>query len=64
MKQTPALSASGFGNAWLALCVAFALHIVDEGATGFLAVYNPTVTILRERWSWFPMPALEFRGCG
>jgi hypothetical protein len=62
MKQAaPALSASGFGNAWFALCVAFALHILDEGATGFLAVYNPTVTILRERWGSFPMPALTFR---
>jgi hypothetical protein len=72
MKQAPALSASGFGNAWLALCVAFALHILDEASTGFLAVYNPTMTILRQRWSWFPMPTFEFRewlmamiiGCG
>jgi hypothetical protein len=57
----PALSASGFGSAWFALCVAFALHILDEASTGFLAVYNPTVTILRARWTWFPMPAYEFR---
>ena len=64
MRQAPpALSASGFGSAWFALCVAFAVHILDEASTGFLAVYNPTVTILRERWSWFPMPALEFRLC-
>jgi hypothetical protein len=41
--------------------VAFALHILDEAFTGFLAVYNPTVTILRGRWSWFPKPTLEFR---
>ena len=63
MRQAapPALSASGYGNAWFALCVAFALHIVDEGTTGFLAVYNPTVTILRERWGSFPMPTLTFR---
>ncbi|MGD0162972.1 MAG: hypothetical protein ABSB39_10945 [Candidatus Sulfotelmatobacter sp.] len=62
MRQAPpALSASGFGSAWFALCVAFAVHILDEASTGFLAVYNPTVTVLRERWSWFPMPALEFR---
>jgi hypothetical protein len=38
-----------------------ALHILDEAATGFLAVYNPTVTILRSRWNWFPMPTFEFR---
>jgi hypothetical protein len=61
MKQAPALSASGFGVAWFALCVAFALHILDESTTGFLAVYNPTITILRSRWSWFPMPTFEFR---
>jgi len=62
MKEAPAaLSAPGFGSAWLALCVAFALHIVDEASTGFLAVYNPTVTVLRGRWGWFPMPTLEFR---
>jgi hypothetical protein len=35
MKQTPsALSAAGFGGAWLGLCVAFALHILDEASTG------------------------------
>jgi hypothetical protein len=61
MREAPALSAPGFGSAWLALCVAFALHIVDEASTGFLGVYNPTVIILHERWSWFPMPTFEFR---
>jgi hypothetical protein len=61
-QAPPALSASGFGSAWFALCVAFALHIFDEATTGFLAVYNPTVTILRQRWAWFPMPTFEFRG--
>jgi len=60
-KQGAALSASGFGTAWFALCVAFALHILDEASTGFLAVYNPTVTALRGRWGWFPMPTFEFR---
>jgi hypothetical protein len=60
-RAPPALSASGFGSAWFALCLALALHIVDEASTGFLAVYNPTVTILRSRWSWFPMPTYGFR---
>jgi hypothetical protein len=32
-----------FGIAWIALCLAFALHIIDEALTGFLSVYNPTV---------------------
>ncbi len=61
VREAPALSAPGFGSAWFALCVAFALDIIDEASTGFLAVYNPTVTILRERWSGFPMPTFEFR---
>ena len=53
MKPAAALSAPGFGSAWFALCVAFALHIIDEASSGFLAVYNPTVTILRGRWGGF-----------
>jgi len=35
--------------------------VLDEASTGFLAVYNPTVTAMRERWGWFPMPNFEFR---
>jgi len=52
---------TGFGGPWLALCAAFALHILDEASTGFLDVYNPTVTAMRERWGWFPMPTFEYR---
>jgi hypothetical protein len=51
----------GFGRAWFALTVAFALHVADEASTGFLGVYNPTVTAMRARWEWFPMPTFEFR---
>jgi hypothetical protein len=49
-----------FGWPWFALTVAFALHVFDEATTGFLGVYNPTVTILRSRWGWFPMPTFAF----
>ena len=52
---------SGFGRAWFALTAAFALHVLDEATTGFLHVYNPTVTAMRARWGWFPMPTFEFR---
>jgi len=52
---------AGFGRAWFALTVAFALHVLDEATTGFLSIYNPTVTALRARWSWFPMPTFSFR---
>jgi hypothetical protein len=60
LAQEPSRS-NGFGQPWFALCVAFALHVFDEATTGFLAVYNPTVTALRERWGWFPMPNFQFR---
>jgi hypothetical protein len=48
------------GIAWLSLCLALALHVADEALTGFLSVYNPTVTELRQRFSWFPMPVFQF----
>ena len=54
------LSQTGFGFAWLALCGAFALHIVDETATGFLHVWNPTVLAIRARHPWSPLPTWEF----
>ena len=43
------------------MSVAFALHVLDEATTGFLNVYNPTVTAMRERYTWFPMPTFQFR---
>ena len=59
--HAPSQTASGFGRAWFALTVAFALHVLDEATTGFLGIYNPTVTALRARFAWFPMPTFEFR---
>jgi hypothetical protein len=53
--------ARSFGRPWFALTVAFALHVLYEAVTGFLAIYNPTVVALRSRWAWFPMPTFEFR---
>ena len=55
---TPA--ATGFGRSWLALTVAFALHVFDEATTGFLNVYNPTVVAMRARWAWLPLPTFRF----
>ena len=42
--------------AWIALCLALALHVTDEAATGFLSVYNPTVMAMRARLPWLPFP--------
>ena len=53
--------AAGFGLPWVALTLAFALHVLDEASTGFLSIYNPTVLALRARWGWFPMPTFQFR---
>jgi hypothetical protein len=61
MMHAPSQTASGFGRPWFALTVAFALHVLDEATTGFLDVYNPTVTAMRARFAWFPMPTFEFR---
>jgi hypothetical protein len=59
---TPAsASHDNFGLAWLLLCLAFCSHVADEALTGFLGVYNPTVTAMRARLSWFPMPTFEYR---
>lgn len=41
--------------------MAFALHTIDEATTGFLSIYNPTVTAMRMRLGWFPMPTFQFR---
>jgi hypothetical protein len=49
-----------FGIAWVALTLSLAAHVVDEAATGFLAVYNPIVESLRLRLGWFPMPVFTF----
>ena len=38
-----------FGRAWVALGLALALHVADEAANDFLALYNPTALALRER---------------
>lgn len=50
-----------FGFAWVLLCLAFCVHVADEALTGFLGVYNPTVTAVRARLGWFPMPTFEYR---
>jgi hypothetical protein len=50
----------GFGRAWVTLSLALAAHVADEALTDFLAVYNPIVRSLRERFGWWPMPTFTF----
>lgn len=46
--------------AWVALCLALAVHVADEALTGFLSVYNPAVISIRERLPWLPLPTFTF----
>ncbi|HEU5261174.1 MAG TPA: HXXEE domain-containing protein [Gemmatimonadales bacterium] len=50
-----------FGIAWLALCVALAIHAADEALTDFLSVYNPIVRAIRSRFPFLPLPTFTFR---
>ena len=47
-------------DAWVGLCLALALHVVDEALTDFLSVYNPAVQSIREHFSWLPLPTFTF----
>jgi len=51
----------GLGLAWTGMWLALAVHVTDEALTGFLSVYNPTVTALRARFGFWPMPTYNFR---
>jgi hypothetical protein len=37
-----------------------ALHVADEAANDFLAVYNPSVVRIRERLPFLPLPTFTF----
>lgn len=46
--------------AWMGLCAALAIHIVDEAVTDFLAFQNPNVIALREKYPFLPLPVFTF----
>ena len=48
------------GWAWLALCFALALHVWDEAAHDFLAVYNPNAAAIRASLPWLPVPQFTY----
>lgn len=56
-ELTPSLK---LGIAWMALVLAFAIHVVEEMATGFLPFYNSLVVSVRESYPAFPMPTFAF----
>jgi hypothetical protein len=49
-----------FRFAWLTLCAALAIHVIDEAANDFLSYYNPTVRAVRQRVPWLPLPTFAF----
>lgn len=51
---------SHHGLAWLALCLALTVHVVDEALTDFLSVYNPAVQAIRKRIPYLPLPTFTF----
>ena len=46
--------------AWMALCVALAIHVADEALTGFLDLYNPAVLAIREKYPLISLPTFTF----
>lgn len=49
-----------WGNAWVVLAIAIALHVADEALTEFLPLYNSIVLSLRENYPWVPLPTFDF----
>jgi hypothetical protein len=49
-----------FGAAWVALSLSVAIHVTDEVLNGFLEVYNPIASAIRERVPFLPMPTFTF----
>ena len=48
------------GWAWVALALAIAVHVADEAAHDFLALYNPTVEAIRRAAPFLPLPVFTF----
>ena len=59
-KRTPVPHAPAphrtFGHAWIALGAALAVHVADEAAHDFLALYNPNALAIQERLGGLPFP--------
>jgi hypothetical protein len=53
-------SADHFGWPWIALCLALALHVLDEAVHDFLSVYNPVVEAIRSSLFFLPLPTFVF----
>jgi hypothetical protein len=47
--------------AWLLLIATVSVHVYDEARHGFLAIYNPTVSRIRERFPLLRFPVFTYR---
>jgi hypothetical protein len=50
-----------FGLAWVSFASALAVHVADEAAHDFLTAYNSTVSTIRARVPFLPLPTFSFR---
>jgi len=48
------------GWAWVTLCLALAVHVLDEALTDFLSVYNPNAQAIRQKFPFLPVPTFTF----
>lgn len=48
-------------KSWFLLVSALAVHVIDEGSTGFLSFYNELVLMIRNSTGFFPMPTFQFQ---
>ena len=48
-----------FGLAWIGFALAIAVHVADEAAHDFLAVYNPMARAIRQKLH-LPIPTFRF----
>lgn len=48
------------GYAWLALTLAFAIHIIEEADHDFVAIYQPLTAALNERLPILTLPNIAF----
>ena len=50
-----------FGIWWLVFGYTLALHVLDEAAHNFLAVYNPNALAIRRALPFLPLPVFSFQ---
>jgi hypothetical protein len=60
LAQLKDSTARKHGFAWIALCLALAMHVIDEALTDFLSVYNPAVQAIRGKLPILPLPTFSF----